>query len=316
MTETDAAGDSAGPDAHAGLGDGLRFILNHGPWQRFRFGCLRGRVLEELAGSQRIWPADGSALQGDDSYLSPFGTSLLAMIVNRLCSSLDQLQLITWSVEKTGTAMIFAHFTLLRSALTGAATAHWLVSGSEVERRLRALRLVFYDLKQELAFGRGYVDTPALGQPEAAAALRQANELVASAPKRLRAIHTEYCQLMLDDDATCTPPTFKEFDRMAFRETEIVTAASEKMHQEGVHSHAFEVLHQYRLTSGFVHNLDWATRTGSRVKTTPGEDRARREVRGSADNIYNGAMSALLIVRSAKRRALELAAAPAGSIEA
>jgi hypothetical protein len=203
-----------------------------------------------------------------------------------------------------GGPLIFSQFSLMRSALAGAATAHWIVSGDESTRRMHALRLAYYDLNQEATFARLHVTNPAMHEPERAELLWKGTELIDSAPGRLDAIYAEYCRLLTGIGKT-NKPSEDGFSKI--NETEIIAEISRKMHQVGIYSNATEVQLQYRLMSGFVHNCVWATRTGAKTHTEFGEDRAQRQLIGNADNIYNGTVTAFEVAKLAKARLQELA---------
>ncbi len=169
---------------------------------------------------------------------------------------------------------------------------------------MRALRLAFYDLKQELTFGKLYAANPAMQEAERAESLHKTEELIASAPARLDMIFKEYCRMFASTGKTKLP---KPDGFGNINETEIISCASVMMHERGQFSHPTEVELQYRLMSGFVHNCTWATRVGAKTKTEVGVDRLQRQLAGNAVNIYNGAVTAFKIGQIAKARAQELA---------
>ncbi len=169
---------------------------------------------------------------------------------------------------------------------------------------MRALRLAFFDVNQELTFGKLHAANPAMHKPERLESLRKTTEFIFSAPGRLDKIYQEYSRLLASIGKT-KMPTFDGFGNI--NETEIISAASRMMHERGQHSQMTEVELQYRLMSGFVHNCAWATRTGAKTKTEIGEDRAQRQLTGNPDNIYNGAVTAFEIGKIAKARTQKLA---------
>ncbi len=169
---------------------------------------------------------------------------------------------------------------------------------------MRALRLAFYDLNQELTFGKLLAANPAMQETERGESLRKTKELIASAPSRLDMIYKEYCRILASTGKT-KMPKLNGFGNI--NETEIISSASEMMHERGQYSHPTEVELQYRLMSGFVHNCTWATRAGAKMKTEVGVDRVQRQLAGNAESIYNGAVTAFKIGQIAKARAQELA---------
>ena len=73
-------------------------------------------------------------------------------------------------------------------------------------------------------------------------------------------------------------------------ETELIEKWA--VHALGQYTSDTEVERQYRLMSGFVHNCAWAPRTGQKMRTEIGKDRAERQLTGNSKNIYNGAVGA------------------------
>lgn len=71
-------------------------------------------------------------------------------------------------------------------------------------------------------------------------------------------------------------------------------------------SNESELLLQYRMMSGFVHGLVWSTYSGAKVRNFQGDKSAMVELKGNSSNIYNGATTALIVVRAAKARLVEL----------
>lgn len=290
--------------------DSIRFTVDRRAWQRFEAHNLRMRVQHELETTQNLCFESGSALDGDNHYLIGYGSALQELIVNRLFSTFDHLQLVTWTLESMDGPQIYSQYSLLRSALIGAATTHWLVSGDTTERRMRALRLAFYDLSQETTFAKLHAADPAMHSPERSEALGKTKTLIDSAPDRLDKIYQEYCRLRAHAGKT-KMPSFEGFGKT--NETEIIAAVSKTMYERGTFKYEKAVELQYRLMSGFVHTCTWATRAGAKTTTRVGKDRAIRQVRGNAENIYNGADTAYKIATMAKKRTLELAAKPQAS---
>ncbi len=293
-------GSSQNPDQPVGK---LTITVDRERWQQFEYHSLRTRVQRELTETQTIWPSAGSALDADNNYLSQFSASFQELVVTRLFSTFDHLQLVAWTLETMG-GLIFSQFSLLRSALAGAATAHWIVSGEEDKRRMRALRLAYYDLNQEAIFARLQVADAAMHEPEQSESLRKASELIDSAPERLEKIYEEYCRLLAKTGKT-KMPKLDGFGNI--NETELISEISRAVHALGQYTSDTEVERQYRLMSGFVHNCAWAPRTGAKMRTEIGKDRAERQLTGNSKNIYNGAVGAFAIGKRAKARLQELA---------
>jgi hypothetical protein len=92
-------------------------------------------------------------------------------------------------------------------------------------------------------------------------------------------------------------------------------AAGKKLEDLGRMPSSIHVELQYRILSGFVHNCLWASRTGakasSEVKSREGAYTTTTEsIKGNAENVYNGAITAFEIAKLAKERFEQLAAPP------
>src|SRR5690242_2978267 len=119
---TDISGDtdgqptgSANDESRQDPGDpGGQFTItvNRRDWHRFEYHSLRTRVQHELRETQDIWPSSGSALEADNRYLGGFAASFQELVINRLFSTFDHLQLAAWTLEFMGGAMIFSQFSL------------------------------------------------------------------------------------------------------------------------------------------------------------------------------------------------------------
>jgi hypothetical protein len=272
-------------------------------WKKFEYFSLRNRVQRELVETQKISPGAGSPIEADNKFLAPFHSSFQALVTHRLFSVFDHLQLAAWTLEQLPRPLIFSQFSLVRAALAGASTAHWIVSGDSTLRRMRALRLAFYDLEQETTFAKVHVTNPYMQKPENAKALGQCQTFLQNSPSRQNAIYQEYCKLLRATGKTKMP----KIDGFGtINETGIVQEISNTLQQLGKMSTNIEVELQYRLMSGFVHNCLWASQTGATTETTVKGDVATVGFSGNADNIYNGTVTAFEIAKLAKARLEQL----------
>ncbi len=101
--------DGSPADADEPVGK-FTITVNRRDWERFEYHSLRTRVQRELQETQDIWPSDGSALEADNRYLAGFGASFQELVINRLFSTFDHLQLAAWTLESMSGAMIFSQF--------------------------------------------------------------------------------------------------------------------------------------------------------------------------------------------------------------
>jgi len=254
---------------------------------------------------QTIHAVGGSQLNMDDQFLLQFGATMHQLVINRLLSALDHLQLAAHLLTAP-TVLIFSQYSLLRAALAGAATAHWAISGNKTKRRERALKLTYFDLEQQVQFGKDVLRIPVReGKPKPKAA--EAHRLMQDAPKRFDGMYREYCSLKTSQRKTKMP------DRDNFGksyETQTIAEMGRVLHKLDKMPNELELLLQYRLVSGFVRNCIWATYTGAHVRNYDGEKSCMVEITGNPVNIYRAAGTALNVVRIAKDRTLELAAHP------
>ncbi|QRY50492.1 hypothetical protein [Mycolicibacterium septicum] len=267
---------------------------------------LRAHIFNEMAEVQQLAAAPNSALHKDDQFLKPFGKTVHQLVINRLLSALDHLHLTAYSLEQSEGPLIFSQYSLLRAALAGASTAHWIVSRDTTERRKRALKLTYYDLEQEVNFSKDVRKIPIReGKPNPKIAA--ADKLIAGAPERLDAMYEEYCSLLRSQKKTKMPDP-ANFGRV--EEIGIITEMGKALRKFEKIPNELELVLQYRLMSGFVHNCTWATYTGARVRTYPSEISPMVEIAGNPVNIYRAAGTAVHIVRIAKERTRELAEKP------
>lgn len=140
MTEDSRETQGAAGDQPVGQ---ISFTVSADAWRRFESRSLRERIQRELVETQDVWPAAGSPMDADNKFLAPFHSSVHELVLHRLFSAFDHLQLVTWTLEHLGHPLIFSKFSMIRAALAGASTAHWIVCGEPTLRRMRALKLAF-----------------------------------------------------------------------------------------------------------------------------------------------------------------------------
>ena len=265
---------------------------------------LYQEVVSELAYVQTIADQPGSLLSADNAFVSQFHTTMHELAVIRLFSSLDHLQLTAVSLGTGSDLVIFSQFSLVRSALAGASTAYWLLSGETSQRRMRALRLAYYDLEHESIFARSMakesfedIDPPNMK------AIQNSQNVLDSTPARLDAIYAEYCSL-----AKAAGENIPKRRGFGFQEVPVIEEISEMMRNTGRIKKEAEISLQYRIMSGFVHNCSWAIRSGAGMKLIETDDGQRMQITGNPGNIYRGARTAFIVTLLAKARLSELAA--------
>ncbi|MHA6739078.1 hypothetical protein [Rhodococcus erythropolis] len=163
-----------------------------------------------------------------------------------IMSALDHLRLVTGSVLGFKGTLPFAHATPLRTALTVASTALWLMDGDNEKRSLRAAMLNYHDHKNYLIY-LGL--RPAERYPELV-------EHQAEIGRRRDSFATEALALGVDvTDRHWKMPN--DYD---------MTVAAAKMMDRSMWGDEWmpevEIPSQWRMLSAYAHGLRWATAPG------------------------------------------------------
>jgi hypothetical protein len=283
--------------------------------ERLKAAELLKKVLTVYGETQKIRPHPGSIMNEDDRYMVQYGSSMQALVVHRLLSVLDHLQLATFTLAQLPRPLVFSQFTLIRSALAGAATSLWIVDPPEIEkRRIRALRLACYDADQYMNFAKAALRDPAITGPEKASSRENFQGNIEKMNELRAKIFEEICRYLRLLGKT-KMPSFEGVGTV--NEISIVQAAGKKLEHLGIVPSDVHVELQYRILSGFVHNCLWASQTGatasSEVISRDGAyTTTTQSISGNAHNVFNGAVTAFEIVKLAKTRFEELAS-PASS---
>ncbi|SEM09865.1 hypothetical protein [Rhodococcus maanshanensis] len=182
----------------------------------------------------RIETAPGSDAEVADRMLRPSGLSLHSTVVQLICSALDHLDLAGRGTDPHE----FAHPTLIRSAVTTAATALWLMAGPIDEQCYRTLQFGYRDQ----VYRRQYLVTSRAGLRECAAADARGAELLAAA----RTVRPGLSER-----------SFRTIDSDSF----IVAQAGLLMRPDalGGPDPATEVPTQWNLLSAYAHGRNWST---------------------------------------------------------
>jgi hypothetical protein len=86
----------------------------------------------------------------DDQFFHPIHRTMSQDVHQCLLRALDDLRFLVWSLKARQEPYPVAQATLIRTAITGAATALWMISGSTpIKRRCRAMEFMFNDLRSE-----------------------------------------------------------------------------------------------------------------------------------------------------------------------
>jgi hypothetical protein len=274
---------------------------------------LHNRVLTVYGALQKIATHPGSLMDKDDRYMAQYGSSMQALVIHRLLSVMDHLQLATFTLARLPHPLVFSQFTLIRSALAGASTSLWIIEPSEIEnRRIRALKLACYDVDQYINFANTALRDPAITTPDKASSRENFHDNIEKMTETRKRMYDQICGCERALGKT-KMPGFESIGRI--NEVSIVQAAGKKLEDLGRLPSGMHVELQYRVLSGFVHNCLWASQTGARtsskIESRDGPYTMTTEsVEGNADNVYNGAVTAFEIAILAKQRFEQLAARP------
>lgn len=268
---------------------------------------LLTNVLQVYGDLQKLTTHPGSQMDIDDRYMAQRGSSMQALVIHRLLSVMDHLQLASFTLAKLPEPLVFSQFTLIRSALAGAATSLWVISPAEQEkRRIRAMKLACYDLEHYKTY--------------AAVALGESVEMVPRGNlqgnlEKLAANRQMLFESICDNERALGKTKMPSIDGIGtINEIGIVQAAGRHLASLGRMSSGAHVELQYRVLSGVAHNCLWASLTAARADS---REIARdgmyvtttESIQGNFSNVYNGAITAFEIAKLAVSRFRDLAAA-------
>ncbi|WBP94906.1 hypothetical protein O6072_02630 [Mycolicibacterium neoaurum] len=186
----------------------------------------------------------GSPIDNDDAALDAF--SMRELIGAPLRAAIDDLVLAAVSLDKWKAVRGFAHPTLVRSAITGAATAIWIMDPDVTVRRLRALRMSYQIAKAELTFVRGVPEN--WNGPAAGPTAEQKLDRVRSREKKLQRVVDNAIRLGFSEREVRDKPT----------DTMMVEESAKRLPPGSFHCAADEhLLTEWRLLSGRAHGLIW-----------------------------------------------------------
>ena len=113
---------------------------NDQPSVEVGYGWLRDRIGTAMETVLGLQIAETSEIASDDRYLHPIYRTFQQGVVQCLLVALDHLRFLVWSLQNRDEPYPYAQYTLIRTAITAASTALWMLSGSTAdERRIRAL---------------------------------------------------------------------------------------------------------------------------------------------------------------------------------
>jgi hypothetical protein len=262
-----------------------------------------GNAMKTLRGSTI---ADTSQIAADDQYLRPIYRTFQQGVFQCLLTALDHLRFLSWSLQNRDEPYPFAQFTLIRTAITAASTALWMLSGNSVdERRIRALEFNLKDIRSYMA----WVDT--------VKAFSQNQNLSADEQARVDAERAEMdrrqdwivgqANLLLDNPAK--PMTRKSFVNRTL-DTEVVKTAGGAISPSvtGGFDPAITLLNTWQTMSGYAHARPWAALPGRQLGEIDAATGMQAVTQvGHPDQLLDAAFRGLHAIEEAVRRLVALA---------
>lgn len=264
------------------------------------FEQLGERILECFERLSTIEIVEGSPILADDRFFHPVFRTLSQDVSQCLLSALDHLRFLVWSLKNRDQPYPIAQATLIRTAITGGATALWMISGAtSFERRCRAMQFMFNDTRSQI----NWMDSTGSQPPNMK---RPADETAS-----FRAVHTELDRrldwLVGQANALLEPPeplTRRTYGRQHITsDTDMVKAAGSITPAIGTGgwNSGLVLLNSWQVLSGYAHARPWATALGSKIvvndsKPHPTTGAIKVTAEGDPDRLLDFAFRAVLVV--------------------
>ncbi|MDI9943271.1 MULTISPECIES: hypothetical protein [unclassified Rhodococcus (in: high G+C Gram-positive bacteria)] len=226
-------------------------------------------LLEACRGYADFWcdnstPAPGSELADEEDSLTVRSTSVLA--AEAAMVALDHLHLTASFVLAEKRLTAFATFTVVRSAITAAAVAAWLVAPEKATRLERALNLNRQQARNEKVAAEEMIgpDRPKTPENEAYNTRTEgAKKAVQRMNETLQQIESDVARLKLEPTAITRQP----------RDNVLIEEAAELVSPTKPHYEDFgpvvEIRQKWRTLSAHAHGQAWAANLSARVETNP-----------------------------------------------
>jgi hypothetical protein len=272
------------------------------------YGWLRDRVAKAMQDVEAIKPAPGSVAAIEDVYFRPVWRTFEQCVMPPLHSALDHLELVAETLNNRSSPGPYAESTLIRTAITAASTALWMVAPNEAtERRLRTLEFIFRDFDNYLSYlQRVRVE----GAPEDVKQAAEADRIIAGIPAdRLDWIVARVREL----SPAGGPVAVKDFRRNKTSDTAIVAEAARALDPAapGGFDPAPHLVSMWKYMSAFAHGLPWASTADWQIQGHDEETgKLTITVQADPNRLLNAAFAAVLVVEKAINRWRELCAAP------
>lgn len=243
-----------------------------------------------------------SPLNADDQYFHPIYRNFRQNVEQCLYSALDHLRLVAWSLQNRESPHPFAQATLIRTAITGASIALWMISGGTPEgRRERAMEFCFNDLKSE----RTRIDTLATDPKN----LQEWAPYQASVDAHRADIETRLDWIVQQATTLLAPPipfSRTTYTRTITNESDIVKIAGALAPQVGTGGWdpGIVLVQTWQLLSGYAHARPWAalhggTLTVANATPDPTTGTVQMSAKGDPERLLDVAFRALVVAETA-----------------
>ncbi|SPM43617.1 hypothetical protein MNAB215_5843 [Mycobacterium numidiamassiliense] len=264
-----------------------------------------GTQLETLLGLE---VAQTSEVAADNQYLHPIYRTFQQAVIECLLTALDHLRFLAWSLQNRNEPFPYAQFTVIRTAITAASTALWMLSGSNAdERRIRALEFYLKDFKSNAS----WIDT-VKKQPQLQN-LSPADQIRADAERAVLDTRQDLLVQMANSLLNPQPPfTRQTLERTS--DTKMVTIAGSETAALG--SGGFDpgvtLLNTWQTMSGYARARPWAALPGKHPEgeIDPVTGMQKITQKGDPHALLDAAFRGLLVVEQAVGRLVGLSAAP------
>lgn len=261
------------------------------------FQHLLDKAQGYLTRVQALTVAAGSEMDHDDQYLTPIRRSFQETPMQLLGSAADHLRLVGMSGANQPELNPFASATLVRSAITSAATSLWVLHGEQKIRRIHMLEVLAHDSASYRTF---ITNTRAMHTTDEATT--EVNKELGSMDRRDQWIITEYNALA--GPTVKNKATIKQITG-AVSDTEMVRTAGDMLGSvlatRGLSS-GQEVLAMWQRLSGYAHGRPWAY-LPNKTSTGPADASGLERVRIDGDPMFiiGGAAAAMELIEESFR---------------
>jgi hypothetical protein len=276
------------------------------PTAQHGYEWLKDRVGAALETVLGLEVAATSEIAADDRYLHPIYRTFQQAVVECLLTALDHLRFLAWRLQNRDEPFPYAQFTLIRTAITAASTALWMLSGStRDERRIRALEFYLKDFKSYAS----WIDTVKAGPQHQN--LPAADQVKVDAERvELDARQDLIVQMA---NALLNPPTPISSGSFANRtsDTKMVTIAGGATPSLGVGGFdpAITLLNTWQTMSGYAHARPWSALRGRHVEgSDPVTGMVRVTQKGDPHALLDAAFRGLQVIEQAVGRLVALSA--------